>query len=97
MHLLQLLSEGRGPTVAEAAQILEERHGRCYGDQRSIESDLTWLEANGFCSAMPVYTPITLPDCRVAELHKGAWCAYGKRESFLKLITFIRYLLHHPF
>lgn len=97
MHLLQLLSEGRGPTVAEAAQILEERHGRCYGDRRSIESDLTWLEANGFCSAMPVYTPITLPDCRVAELHKGAWCAYGKRESFLKLITFIRYLLHHPF
>jgi predicted kinase len=43
-----------------AAAFLGRLHGQCFADATAIRSDLDWLEANGFCSAVPVAAPIQL-------------------------------------
>ncbi|MFM7085526.1 MAG: AAA family ATPase [Cyanobium sp.] len=49
-----------GDLAERAAQLLRRLHGECYGDAAALRGDLHWLEANGFCSAIGVDTPIQL-------------------------------------
>jgi len=50
-----------GELADRAAAFLRRLHGDCYSDATALRADLSWLEANGFCSAEPSLVPIQPP------------------------------------
>ena len=73
-------------------------HGDCYADTTAIRADLAWLEANGFCSAMPSAAPIQLaPLARTAGPVHGGLPPLADGPVFLRVMTLLRHLLQVPF
>lgn len=91
----------QGDLADRAAAYVARLHGECYGDASAIRVDLAWLEANGFCSANPVQTPIRLAplpstgDGR-GGVHGGV-PPMGDGAVFLRVMTLLRHLLQVPF
>jgi len=91
----------QGGLAARAAAFLGQLHGQCFADATAIRADLAWLEANGFCSAVPVSAPIRLAPCTTAQrvgggLH-GGLPPMGDGPVFLRVMTLLRHLLQQPF
>jgi predicted kinase len=92
-----------GDLADRAAAFLARLHGDGYADAAAIRGDLAWLEANGFCSAVPATAPIQLaPAPRVSgsaahgPLHGGV-PPMGDGPVFLRVMTLLRHLLQVPF
>ncbi len=95
----------QGDLAEQAAAYLRRLHGECYGDPAAICADLTWLEANGFCSAEPVVAPIKPPLARPTQRDDETWAggvhggypALGDAPVFVRVFTLLRHLLQQPF
>jgi predicted kinase len=88
-----------GDLADRAAAFLGRLHGDAYADAAAIRRDLAWLEANGFCSAVPSTTPIQLaPLARNPHgaVH-GGLPPMGDGTVFLRVMTLLRHLLQEPF
>jgi predicted kinase len=90
-----------GDLAVRAAAFLGRLHGECYADAAALRGDLAWLEANGFCSALPSTAPIQLAPLsaaasRQAPVH-GGWPPLGDGPVFLRVMTLLRHLLQTPF
>ena len=85
-----------GDLADRAAAFLGRLHGQCFADPTAIRSDLAWLEANGFCSAVPVAVPIQLVPAARGALH-GGLPPMGDGPVFLRVMTLLRHLLQQPF
>jgi len=94
----------QGDLAARAAAFLGQLHGQCFADATAIRGDLAWLEANGFCSAVPVSAPIQLAevpqrmrgDAGSGASH-GGLPPMGDGPVFLRVMTLLRHLLQQPF
>ena len=87
-----------GDLAARAAAFLGRLHGQCFADAAAIRGDLAWLEANGFCSAMPSAAPIQLaPLAWAAGPVPGGLPPMGDGPVFLRVMTLLRHLLQMPF
>ena len=98
-----------GDLADQAAAYLRRLHGECYGDANAIRADLTWLEANGFCSAEPELAPIQLPPPHPEPPATGPWPGGvnggvnggfpppGDAPVFVRVFTLLRHLLQQPF
>jgi predicted kinase len=95
----------QGDLADQAAAYLRRLHGECYGDANAIRADLTWLEANGFCSAEPALAPIQLPPPHPEPAAPGPWPGGvnggfpppGDAPVFVRVFTLLRHLLQQPF
>jgi predicted kinase len=85
-----------GDLADRAAAFLGQLHGQCFADATEIRGDLAWLEANGFCSAVPVAAPIQLMPAARGALH-GGLPPMGDGPVFLRVMTLLRHLLQQPF
>ena len=85
-----------GDLADRAAAFLGRLHGQCFADATAIRSDLAWLEANGFCSAVLVAAPIQLVPAPRGALH-GGLPPMGDGPVFLRVMTLLRHLLQVPF
>ncbi|QPN69999.1 AAA family ATPase [Synechococcus sp. CBW1108] len=90
-----------GDLADRAAAFLGRIHGACYADATAIRGDLAWLEANGFCSAVPSAAPIQLAPIPTAQRAGGAIHGglppMGDGPVFLRVMTLLRHLLQVPF
>ena len=93
-----------GDLADQAAAYLRRLHGECYGDAAALRGDLAWLEANGFCSAVPVAAPIQLAEVpqrkrgnAVSGASHGGLPPMGDGPVFLRVMTLLRHLLQQPF
>ncbi len=95
----------QGDLADQAAAYLRRLHGECYGDAAAIRADLAWLEANSFCSAEPVETPIKPPPASTTQRDNETWAggvhggcpALGDAPVFVRVLTLLRHLLQQPF
>ncbi len=94
----------QGDLAARAAAFLGRLHGECFADATAIRSDLAWLEANGFCSAVPVSAPIQLAEIpqrkrgdAASGANHGGLPPMGDGPVFLRVMTLLRHLLQQPF
>jgi predicted kinase len=90
-----------GDLADRAAAFLGRLHGECFADADAIRGDLAWLEANGFCSAVPSAAPIQLAPSPAAQslgdaIH-GGLPPMGDGPVFLRVMTLLRHLLQMPF
>lgn len=93
-----------GDLADRAAACLQRLHGACYGDSDAIRRDLAWLEANGFChgsnkdgTVAPIQlAPVPEADGWPARGH-GGHPSMGDAPVFVRVMTLLRHLLHHPF
>ena len=93
-----------GDLADRSAAFLGRLHGECFADATAIRCDLAWLDANGFCSAVPVSTPIQLAplpisprsDKAAGGIH-GGLPPLGDGPVFLRVMTLLRHLLQQPF
>ena len=105
-ELLQLLSPlPAGGTAQLAAALLENQHGRCYGDPLAVAADLAWLDQQGFSSRWsphgsegspplpPVQPPPWPPDL---PRPLGGLPALAERQNFSRTFSLLRHLIHHP-
>ncbi|MCP9831868.1 AAA family ATPase [Synechococcus sp. HJ21-Hayes] len=87
----------QGDLADRAAAFLGKLHGACFADVSAIRSDLAWLEAAGFCSALPSTTPIQLaPAPRAAGAIHGGIPPMGDGPVFVRVMTLLRHLLQVP-
>ena len=86
----------QGDLAARAAAFLGQLHGQCFADATAIRADLAWLEANGFCSAVPMSAPIQLAPAPRGASH-GGLPPMGDGPVFLRVMTLLRHLLQQPF
>jgi predicted kinase len=86
----------QGDLAARAAAFLGQLHGQCFADATAIRADLAWLDANGFCSAVPVAAPIQLVPAPRGAQH-GGLPPMGDGPVFLRVMTLLRHLLQQPF
>ncbi|WP_158217086.1 ATP-binding protein, partial [Synechococcus sp. 8F6] len=90
-----------GDLADRAAAFLARLHGECFADADAIRGDLAWLEANGFCSAVPSAAPIQLAPSPAAQNAGGAIHGglppMGDGPVFLRVMTLLRHLLQLPF
>ena len=94
--ILSPLPEGN--LADRAAAFLGRLHGACFADAAAIRGDLAWLEANGFCSAVPSAAPIQLaPQSRAPGPVHGGLPPMGDGPVFLRVMTLLRHLLQVPF
>ena len=94
----------QGDLADRAAAFLGRLHGLCYADAAAIRADLAWLEAHGFCSALPCTAPIQLPPLPQGRTHEsapgpvhGGLPPMGDGPVFLRVMTLLRHLLQVPF
>ena len=85
-----------GDLADRAAAFFGRLHGECYADAGAIRGDLAWLEANGFCSALPSSVPIQLAPGPPGPVH-GGLPPMGDGPVFLRVMTLLRHLLQVPF
>jgi predicted kinase len=86
----------QGDLADRAAAFLGRLHGECYADATAIRADLAWLEANGFCDAVPSAAPIQLAPAPRGAVH-GGLPPMGDGAVFLRVMTLLRHLLQVPF
>jgi predicted kinase len=90
-----------GDLADRAAAFLGRLHGECYADAAAIRGDLSWLEATGFCSAVPSTAPIQLAPSPTGQSVRGAVHGglppMGDGPAFLRVMTLLRHLLQVPF
>ena len=86
-----------GDLAQRAAALLQRLHGECYADVAAIRNDLAWLTDNGFSSDKPCSGPIRLPPPPAASGGDGGVPPLGDGPVFLRVMTLLRHLLHHPF
>ena len=88
-----------GDLAVRAAAYISSLHGECYADISAIRNDLFWLEANGFCSAIPSFSPIQLAPVTIE--FDITTCSglppLGDGPVFLRVMTLLRHLLQMPF
>ena len=88
----------QGDLADRAAAFLGKLHGACFADVSAIRSDLAWLEATGFCSAIPSTIPIQLaPAPRAAGAIHAGIPPMGDGPVFVRVMTLLRHLLQVPF
>jgi predicted kinase len=88
----------QGDLADRAAAFLGKLHGACFADATAIRNDLAWLEANGFCSAVPSTSPVQLaPAPRAAAPIHGGLPPMGDGPVFVRVMTLLRHLLQVPF
>ena len=88
----------QGDLADRAAAFLGKLHGACFADASAIRNDLAWLEANGFCSAIPSTSPVQLaPAPRAAAPIHGGLPPMGDGPVFVRVMTLLRHLLQVPF
>ena len=96
-HLQSLLPAGSPPVfpnaVAEIGAVMAHQRGELYADPDAVAQDLAWLEENGFLSPRPTVAALTRPAViqSVDNPHP-----YSDWESFQRVMTFIRFVAHHP-
>jgi predicted kinase len=94
-----------GDLADQASAYLRRLHGECFGDAAAIRGDLSWLEANGFCSAEPFLAPIQLAPPQPEPPATGPWPGgvnggfppMGDGPVFMRVFTLLRHLLQQPF
>ena len=88
----------QGDLADRAAAFLGKLQGACFADASAIRNDLAWLEANGFCSAIPSTSPVQLaPAPRAAAPIHGGLPPMGDGPVFVRVMTLLRHLLQVPF
>jgi hypothetical protein len=82
-----------------SAALLSRLRGECYGDVDALESDLLWLQSQGFLDTAPTQQPLEPPvspdDLEASNL--GGWPPMADRGVFVRVFSLLRHLLHHPF
>lgn len=101
-NLLQGVISDSADDLAEIQTIMARLKGRVYGDRDAIAADLEWLEINGFLGTGDVEQELKVDQLSEEELvsiqqRSVAWHRYSDLERFQRLLTLIRYLVHHPF
>ncbi len=88
-----------GDLAVRAAAFISRLHGECYADISAIRNDLFWLEANGFCSAIPSFSPIQLAPLTIeVDINTSSGLPpLGDGPVFLRVMTLLRHLLQMPF
>ncbi|MEB3290531.1 MAG: AAA family ATPase [Leptolyngbya sp.] len=79
--------------VAEICAVVARQRGALYANPEALTQDLAWLEENGFLSSRPTVAALTRPGAAqpVESPHP-----YSDWESFQRVMTFIRFVSHHP-
>ena len=96
-RLQRLVSAASPPTfpdeVAEICAVVAHHRGELYANPEALNQDLVWLEENGFLSPRPTLAALTRPEAAqpVESPHP-----YSDWESFQRVMTFIRFVAHHP-
>ncbi|MEB3199250.1 MAG: AAA family ATPase [Synechococcaceae cyanobacterium] len=81
-----------------AAALLQAELGACYADPQALRSDLAWLQANGFCSRLPVHAPIEPPPPGPLTLsHAGGWPPEADPAIFRRVMALLRHVIQDPF
>jgi predicted kinase len=88
-----------GAMAQRAAAYLSRLRGECYGDVDALETDLLWLESQGFLDAAPTRQPLEPPVApdNLSEQNLGGWPPMADRSVFIRVFSLLRHLLHHPF
>ena len=88
-----------GSMAQRAAALLSSLRGECYGDADALESDLLWLQSQGFLDAVPTQQPLDPPaaPADLSETNWGGWPPMADRSVFIRVFSLLRHLLHHPF
>ena len=88
-----------GSMAQRAAALLSSLRGECYGDADALESDLLWLQSQGFLDAVPTQQPLEPPAAPgdLSETNWGGWPPMADRSVFIRVFSLLRHLLHHPF
>lgn len=82
--------------------MLGRLHGRCYGQPLAVAADLAWLEQQGFCTPparrdQPGWPAIVPPPWPAATPRPtGGLPALADQDCFVRTLTLLRHLLHHP-
>ena len=89
----------QGSMAQRAAGLLSALRGSCYGDVEALERDLLWLEQQGFLSPEPTRAAIEPPPVSpgVVASQRGGWPPMADRGVFVRVLTLLRHLMHHPF
>jgi predicted kinase len=88
----------QGDLADRAAAFLGAMHGACFADATAIRNDLLWMEANGFCRAIPSTEAIQLAPASLdhGPIH-GGLPPMGDGPVFLRVMTLLRHMLQVPF
>ena len=84
----------------EIQAIMARWKGRVYANRDAIAADLEWLERNGFLTTGNIKEKLQInpiSEDKQAQWQPAAWHRYSDWEPFQRLLTLIRYLVHHPF
>ena len=89
----------QGALPARAAALLGALRGECYGDAAAIETDLHWLEEQGFFRAGTSRRPISPPPLPAAPAEHccGGWPPMADQAVFVRVFSLLRHLLQNPF
>jgi len=88
-----------GSMAQRAAALLSQLRGECYGDVEALEADLLWLQSQGFLDAKPTQQPLEPPmaPAGLSEQNLGGWPPMADRSVFIRVLSLLHHLLHHPF
>jgi len=104
-ELQQLLWPLPGKDLAsQAAALLARIHGVCYGDALAVAADLHWLQQQGFwlaqggdgASGEPLAAIVPPPWPAGAARPSGGLPSLADQPRFVRALTLLRHLLHHP-
>ena len=82
-------------SVSEISALIRGKYGALYAETEAIARNLHWLQANHIVNA-----PYTTQPISVLEVEGPATFAlhrYSDRDVFKRLISTLRFIVHHPF
>lgn len=80
--------------LSEICAAMRKRWGEVYGEENAIARDLNWLETNGILGQTQVESAIA-PSQPRSEIQEASH-PYSDRDSFLRLMETLRFILHNP-
>ncbi len=87
-----------GSIPYKASCFIEQLRGSCYSNILELENDLQWLNKNGFIDQKKSNISIEPPPKRVNnDYQNGGLSRYSDKDAFIRIMSLLRYVLHHPF
>ena len=87
-----------GSMSDRASIFLKAKYGECYSDKDKLEKDLKWLESQGFKKGSSTQESINPPlQTETTNENMGGWPPLADKEVFIRVMTFLRYILQNPF
>ena len=87
-----------GSMADRASAFLLRLRGECYADKTALQSDLNWLDAQGFFAASSIDQALKPPPTGSHTARNlGGWPQMADQQVFVRVMTLLRYLLKNPF